>query len=91
MYHHYNHWIIQYTLLGEWNKWTAVSQQRFASIVTNAEKSQTTINLQGSSAEAVQLVVYHPTLSTGIITCRIPPGSGGHAQLIITPSDVNCS
>ena len=80
----------KYALLGEWNKWTAVSQQRVVSIITNTEKTQTTINLQGASSEAVQLAVYHPALPSTIITCRISP-SNGQAQLVITPSNVICT
>ncbi len=80
----------KYAFLGEWNKWTAVSQQRFTSIVTNTEKTQTIITLQGTSTEDVQLAVYHAALPSAVINCPTSPGSG-QAQLTITPSNVVCS
>jgi hypothetical protein len=80
----------KYALLGEQNKWTAVSQQRFTSIVTNTEKTQTTITLQGAAAESVQLGIYHHALSSSVITCQIPAG-GGQARVVITPSNVVCA
>ncbi|CAF3984657.1 unnamed protein product [Rotaria sordida] len=79
----------KYAFLGEWNKWTAVSQQRIDSIVTNPEKTQTIITLQGERYEIVQLAVYHHSLPSSIINCQISPGNSV-GQLVITPSDVFC-
>ncbi len=80
----------KYAFLGEWNKWTAVSQQRLASIVTNTENTQTTVTLQGAPSEAIQIAVYHPSLPSAIVDCRISK-SNGQAQLVISPSTVICN
>lgn len=79
----------QYALLGEYNKWTAVSRQRFASITTNTEKTQTTIVVQGVVAETVAVVVYHSSLQTQTVNCVIP--ASGQASLVITPTNAACS
>lgn len=80
----------KYALLGESDKWTAVSQQRFTSIVTNTEKSQTIIVLEGSEAEIVQILVYHSAMNVLSVKCFLSAKSG-QAQLIITPSNITCS
>jgi hypothetical protein len=80
----------KYAFLGEWNKWTAVSQQRLVSIVTNTENTQTTVTLQGGPSEAIQVAVYHPSLPSAIVDCRIFQ-SNGQAQLVISPSTVICN
>lgn len=49
----------QYALLGEWNKWTAVSRQRFNLVTTNAENTKTLIQLVGGVSEKVEVLVYH--------------------------------
>jgi hypothetical protein len=54
----------EYALLGEWNKWTAVSQQRFISIVTDPTKNQATITIQGVSSQTVSIVVFHSVLKS---------------------------
>jgi hypothetical protein len=59
----------QYALLGEWNKWTPVSQQRFVSITNNAQNTQTTITLQIATSEIVSVVVFHSTLHYITINC----------------------
>ncbi len=78
-----------YAFLGEWNKWTAVSQQRFTSIVTNPEKTQTTITFEGERHEIVHLAVYHPAVPSGIVDCEIQPGNA-EGQILITASGVYC-
>jgi hypothetical protein len=80
----------KYALLGEWNKWTAVSQQRFLSINTNAQKTQTTITLQGAAAEIVPVVIYHSKLRSVTVPCSIS-AANGQATLVITPTNVMCS
>jgi hypothetical protein len=79
-----------YALLGELNKWTAVSRQRFLSITTNTEKTQTTVVVQGAASENVPVVVYHRTLGTVTANCLIPP-TIGVANLVITPTNIVCS
>jgi hypothetical protein len=80
----------KYALLGEVNKWTAISQQRFVSITTNAEKTQATIILQGAPSEIVVLAVFHSTLRSIYINCPISADKG-QATLVITPAHVVCS
>jgi hypothetical protein len=80
----------KYALLGEWNKWTAVSQQRVVSIATNTEKTQATIILQGAPSEIVPMVVYHSTLHSTTVNCSMS-ADNGQAKLVINPSNVACS
>ena len=80
----------QYALLGEYNKWTAVSAQRFPSITTNTEKTQATILVQGAASETVSVVVYHSTLKITTVTCQMS-ASSGQANLVITPQNIVCS
>lgn len=80
----------QYALLGEWNKWTAVSQQRFTSIETDRRNSRAVITVQGVADEVVPVVVYHSTLLSVIVNCHIST-MNGQAQLVITTNNVVCS
>ncbi len=80
----------KYALLGEWNKWTAISRQRFLSITTNTENTQTTITVQGVTSEIVSIVVYHSTLQSVTVNCTIS-AENGQASLVITPTNAVCS
>ncbi|CAF3945609.1 unnamed protein product [Rotaria sordida] len=80
----------QYALLGEWNKWTAVSQQRIISIVSDIKSSQVTITIQGTSSEIVPIVVFHTVLLSITVNCSMS-AMNGQAHLIISPSNVVCS
>ena len=80
----------KYALLGEWNKWTAVSEQRFSAIVTNAQQTEATITIQGAPSEIVPLAVYHSALRTVLLDCPISTVNG-RATLLITPIAVTCS
>jgi hypothetical protein len=79
----------KYALLGESDKWTAVSRQRITSISTDAGKTLTTVSLQGSAGEIVNLSVYHAAMNVVSVKCSL--SSTGQAQLIISPSKVTCS
>lgn len=81
---------VKYALLGEWNKWSAVSQQRFTSIVTDTTKNEATVTVAGVSGETVPVVVFHSVLLTLTVNCPIST-ENGQAHLIITPSNVVCS
>jgi hypothetical protein len=81
---------VQYALLGEWNKWTAVSQQRFTSIVTDTMKHEATVTVQGVSGETVPIVVFHSVLISVTVNCPIS-AENGQAHLVITTSNVVCS
>jgi hypothetical protein len=80
----------QYALLGEWNKWTAVSQQRFTSIVTDTTKNEAMITVEGALGETIPVVVFHSVLQSITVNCVIA-ADNGEAQLVITPSNVVCS
>ena len=80
----------QYALLGEWNKWTAVSKQRFTSIVTDTKKNEATVTVEGVSGETVLVVVFHSVLLALTINCPIS-AVNGQTHLVITPSNVVCS
>jgi hypothetical protein len=80
----------QYALLGEKNKWTTVSQQRFTSIVKDTENNQVTITIQGVSSEIVPVSVFHSTLLSVTVNCPIS-ATTSQAQLVITLSNVICS
>ena len=81
---------IHYALLGELNKWTAVSHQRFPSIVTDTTKNEVTITVQGVSGEIIPVVVFHSVVSLITVNCSIS-ADNDQAHLIITTSNVLCS
>ena len=78
-----------YALLGEYNKWTAISRQRFVSITTNTEKTQTTVVVRGVASELVSVVVYHSTLRTQTVNCQL--SAAGQANLVISSKNIICS
>lgn len=80
----------KYALCGEWNKWTAISRQRFLSITKNTGNTQTTIVIQGAASEIVSVVVYHSTLHSVMVNCSIS-ASNDQTTVIITPTNVVCS
>ena len=79
----------EYALLGEWNKWTAVSQQRFKSIVTDTQNHQATITIEGVSSEIISVVIFHSKLFSITVNCQISSASG-QARIVITPINVSC-
>jgi hypothetical protein len=81
---------VWYALLGEWNKWTAVSRQRFISIKTDIDNSQVTITVQGVAGEMIPVVIYHSIFFSVNVNCRIFD-DGSLAKVIITKSGVVCS
>ncbi|CAF2930850.1 unnamed protein product [Rotaria sp. Silwood2] len=81
----------KYTLLDESNKWTVVSRQRFTSININVEKIQTTIILESSATETVELLVYHSAINVLSLICFFFSSVTHQAQMIFTPSRVTCS
>jgi hypothetical protein len=81
----------KYALLGEWNKWTVVSRQRFISITTNTENTETTIRIQGVISEVVSIIVYHSTSPQPVIVNCTISNQNGQANLVITPTSAVCS
>ena len=80
----------KYALLGEYNKWTPVSQQRFVAIGNNDQQTEATVTLQGAPSEIVPVAVYHSALQTVLLDCPIS-SANGQANLVITPTTVVCS
>lgn len=81
---------IHYALLGELNKWTAVSQQRFSSIVTDTTNNQVVITVEGISGEIVPVAVFHSVISLITVNCSIS-SINSQARVVITTSNVTCS
>ncbi|CAF3418034.1 unnamed protein product [Rotaria socialis] len=77
----------QYALLGEFNKWTAVSRQRFTSLTTNPERTTTIVGLVGGTIEIVEFLVYHSKLVIVRLNCSLSCAEG---ILQITLSTVTC-
>lgn len=78
----------QYALLGNLNKWTAVSRQRFPSFSRDATGMQTTFTLLGGTTEIVEVLVYHSKLGLVHLNCSLSCAEG---ILTITPATVTCT
>jgi len=81
---------ISYALRGEWNKWTAISQQRIISIDNQKINHIAIITVQGVPGETISMVVFHSTLQSVTVNCKIPADIGS-ARIIITISSVSCT
>ncbi|CAF1064276.1 unnamed protein product [Adineta steineri] len=80
----------KYVFMGELNKWTFVSQQRFSSLNLNSENTQMTIIINGAPNELVDVFVYHSKFESIIhLVCSLS-NSNAQAQLIINPVNVTC-
>jgi hypothetical protein len=80
----------RYSFMGEMNKWTFVSQQRFSSLTRNSANTQMTILIEGVSNELVDILVYHSKFESIIhLVCNLSRDTG-QAQLIINSTDVIC-
>ncbi|CAF4557909.1 unnamed protein product [Rotaria socialis] len=80
----------KYSFMGEINKWTFISQQRFSSLHTNVDNTQMTIIVQGVVNEIVDILVYHSKFQSIIhVNCHFYID---HliAQLIINSTNVIC-
>lgn len=80
----------QFALLGELNKWTAVSRQRFTSIDADTTAGQGTITIQGVPGETIPVVIYHSIFFSVTVNCQISSNQNS-TKIIITTSDVLCS
>lgn len=80
----------QFALFGEWNKWTAVSQQRFTSIDIDITNNRAVITLEGVADEVVPVVVFHSVLLSVTVNCRIA-ADNSPARVTVTTSTVTCS
>ncbi|CAF3069093.1 unnamed protein product [Rotaria sp. Silwood2] len=81
----------KYSFMGELNKWTFISQQRFTSFKINSQNTQMTIIVQGSQNELVDLLVYHSKFQSIIrLVCHFCD-QNLKAKLIINVTHVICS
>ncbi|CAF1270877.1 unnamed protein product, partial [Adineta steineri] len=80
---------IYYALLGESNKWTAISQQRIRFIDNEINNNIAIIGLQGAPNELVSINIFHTVLLSTTVTCPMASDTG-IARLIITSSNMFC-
>jgi len=81
----------KYAFMGESNKWTYVSRQRFRSIDTNVERTQTIISIEGASNENISLVVFHSTIGIQHLDCIVSSSTDvSQVKLTITPTRIDC-
>ena len=80
----------RYELLGETDKWTAVSRQRISGINIDSSQALVSVTIEGSTNEIVNLSVYNSVLSVVSIKCPIL-STTGQARLVISPKMVTCS
>jgi hypothetical protein len=80
----------KYAFMGEINKWTFISRQRFTHLYTNNDNTKMTIIIQGSPNELIQLLVYHSKFQSIIqVSCHFSH-QNLQAQLIINSTNVIC-
>ncbi|CAF3711072.1 unnamed protein product [Rotaria sp. Silwood1] len=79
----------KYALLGEWNKWTAMSSQQVIGINNYIGINLALITVYGLVSEVVPILVFHSTLSIVNVTCRMHPDEG-EAQLVVADDRVGC-
>lgn len=80
----------QYALLGELNKWTTVSRQRFLSIQTDIINHQARITVVGVTNEIVSVAIYHSSLHSVIVKCTFSKQQN-QTEIFITSSNIICS
>ena len=80
---------MKYALLGEWNKWTAVSRQRILAIDNEIGINQALITIQGAPSETTSFVVFHSNLSFVTVNYRMSPDAG-QARIVVSSSKVSC-
>ena len=80
----------KYAFMGELNKWTFVSQQRFSSLILNSDNTQMTIIVQGAPNEVVDVLVYHSKFASIIhLICHFSTDNL-QTQLVINSTNVVC-
>ena len=81
----------KYSFMGEMNKWSFVSQQRFPSLYTNSDNTNMTIIVKGVPNELVDILIYHSKFESIIhLICHFYTDKL-QAQLTINSTDVICS
>jgi hypothetical protein len=80
----------QYSFMGELNKWTFISRQRFSSLILNNNNTQMRILVKGTPNEFVYILVYHSKFQSIIrVVCRFYQDKL-ITQLIINSTNVIC-
>ncbi len=79
----------QFALLGELNKWTAVSRQRFTSITIDRQKNEGRVTVEGVFGERIPVSFFHSIQGPMIVYCPIP--ASGQTHVVITEYDIVCS
>ncbi|CAF0989399.1 unnamed protein product, partial [Rotaria sordida] len=79
----------KYALLGEWNKWTAISSQRVIATDNEIGINLALITVYGLVSEVVSFLVYHSTLSIVNVACHLHPDEG-EARIVVDDSRVGC-
>jgi len=80
----------KFAFMGEINKWTFISRQRFTHLYNNYHNTQMTITIQGSANELVQILVYHSKFKSIIqISCHFYKQKL-QTQIIINSTNVIC-
>ena len=79
----------QFALMGESNKWTPVSRQRFISIDADFQQTDITVTVQGVAGEIVHLFLYHSFFQFITVDCPIS-SDNGQALLVVDIDNVIC-
>lgn len=79
----------QFALLGESNKWTPVSRQRFVTIDADYEQWEITVTVQGVAGEVIHLLIYHSFFELITVDCPIS-SDNGQALLVVDLQNVIC-
>jgi hypothetical protein len=72
------------------SKWTAVSPQRFTSIVQDTEKNEITITVQGLLNEHITLFFSLSVQTVEAVTCWTS-ATNGQARFIVTANNIACA
>jgi hypothetical protein len=80
----------KYAFMGELNKWSFVSQQRFSSLFINSDNTNMTIIVEGVPNELVYILIYHSKFESIIqLTCHFYTDKL-ETQLVINSTNVIC-
>ena len=75
--------------MGEFDKWTPVSRQRFTSIVVDPKEKQAIATYQGVPNERIVIVTFYPPIAITYTSCFVNQNGTGWA--IITSGIITCT
>lgn len=81
----------KFAFMGELNKWTFISQQRFSFLKFNSENTQMTIIAKGIRNELIQILIYHSKFQSIIHLHCLISNENLQVQIIINSTNVYCS